>query len=382
MKFGKQLKQTIAESLPEWQPNFLDYKDLKKRINVDVSIETDFKSLSSSGTSRSVNETASSGEFLAALRKEVDKVNNFYLDMEEDFIIRFQFLANRVDALKLQQSVDRRLVQDLRRKLIDFLRDLVLLERFSEVNYTGFRKILKKHDKKTGLNLHMTYLLTVLETPFFLSTSRRKLQSAAERQLHCLEKFTKFRRTAESSFSNFSMEPTVQYDLQPILKLLENGDESSLARLMRCLDDQNVDKLGINWNATRELQSVTFLLLESTDDHFLGVAVLPKDDAMQFYVREGLVLSKVLRGKCVLRRTASRKGPVRTCTTTGPWPAFRFKIGEFLEWQSQSSENALVLLVTIPGFDGEMDQFTLPSKGGEEVVLSPEKKMVTVFPAM
>eukprot|EP00188_Purpureofilum_apyrenoidigerum_P001897 Plantae.Rhodophyta-Purpureofilum_apyrenoidigerum.ctg20943.p1 GENE.Plantae.Rhodophyta-Purpureofilum_apyrenoidigerum.ctg20943~~Plantae.Rhodophyta-Purpureofilum_apyrenoidigerum.ctg20943.p1 ORF type:complete len:383 (+),score=64.92 Plantae.Rhodophyta-Purpureofilum_apyrenoidigerum.ctg20943:301-1449(+) len=382
MKFGKQLKQTIAESLPEWQPNFLDYKDLKKKINVDISIDTGFKSISSSDTSRSVNEFASSEEFLAALRNEVDKVNNFYLDMEEDFIIRFQFLQNRVDALKLQPSVDRGLVQDLRKKLINFLRDLVLLERFSEINYTGFRKILKKHDKKTGLNLHTTYLLTVLETPFFLSTSRRKLQSAAERQLHCLEKFTKFRRTAESSFSTFSTEPMVQYDLQPLLKLLENGDESSLSRLMRCLDDQNVDKLGINCNATRELQFLTFLLLESTDDHFLGVAVLPKDEKVQFHVREGLVLSKVLRGKCVLRRTASRKAPVHTCSTSGPWPAFRFTIDEFLEWQNQSAENALILLVTIPGFDGEMDQFVLPSKEGEQVVLSPGKKIVTIFPAI
>ncbi len=32
MKFGKQLRGIVECSYPEWQPNFMSYKDLKKRI--------------------------------------------------------------------------------------------------------------------------------------------------------------------------------------------------------------------------------------------------------------------------------------------------------------------------------------------------------------
>lgn len=136
MKFGKQLKETVSESLPEWQPNFIDYKELKRRINgnaqtvvsgdVDCSVDmvNALEVSSSSRATMSVAVSASSNvgevevgrgattravtmddssanpdEFLNALKFEVEKVNNFYLDMEEDFIIRFQFLASKVDKL-------------------------------------------------------------------------------------------------------------------------------------------------------------------------------------------------------------------------------------------------------------------------------------------
>lgn len=79
----------------------MDYKDLKKKINVEIAggdVEGNSAS-SAEGVVRPTSDRPNTGQFLEALRTEVEKVNNFFLDMEEEFIIRCQLLASRVDDL-------------------------------------------------------------------------------------------------------------------------------------------------------------------------------------------------------------------------------------------------------------------------------------------
>jgi SPX domain protein involved in polyphosphate accumulation len=71
MKFGKRLKRQIEESLPEWRDHFLNYKELKRRLNAVSS-----------------PDPAAEARFLALLHAEVDKFNAFFLEQEEDFVIR------------------------------------------------------------------------------------------------------------------------------------------------------------------------------------------------------------------------------------------------------------------------------------------------------
>jgi SPX domain protein involved in polyphosphate accumulation len=73
MKFGKRLKKQIEESLPEWRSQFLNYKELKRRVNAVVSSPAP--------------SPAAEADFLALLNAEVDKFNHFFLEQEE-FIIR------------------------------------------------------------------------------------------------------------------------------------------------------------------------------------------------------------------------------------------------------------------------------------------------------
>lgn len=81
MKFGKRLKQQVEETFPEWRDKFLSYKHLKKLIGF----------ITSSGFGK-----AGEAEFVCLLNNEVDKFNSFFMEKEEDFIIRhkvlFQFL--------------------------------------------------------------------------------------------------------------------------------------------------------------------------------------------------------------------------------------------------------------------------------------------------
>jgi SPX domain protein involved in polyphosphate accumulation len=73
MKFGKRLKSQIEESLPEWRDNFLSYKDLKKLLR---GISADNPSLQAEAV------------FIQLLNMEIEKFNAFFLEQEEEFVIR------------------------------------------------------------------------------------------------------------------------------------------------------------------------------------------------------------------------------------------------------------------------------------------------------
>ena len=78
MKFGKRLKRQIEDTIPEWRDKFLSYKDLKKLVKL-ISITP------SSSTDLKVEE-----EFIQLLNSEIEKFNAFFVEQEEEFIIRLR----------------------------------------------------------------------------------------------------------------------------------------------------------------------------------------------------------------------------------------------------------------------------------------------------
>lgn len=253
MKFGKKLRELVQESDEEWKPNFMDYKELKKCIqpapsphnlgcddgatnhrqcmstkskdsdddeedendnDMDNENELPETVLVNNNPNKhkemlSINKQAvrkaeqQHAEFFYRFKREVDKVNEFFLEKQEDFIIEHQHLLSRVNQSVAPGSATRKLINDLRERLIKYHGELIVLEQFSTVNYTGFRKILKKHDKKTGINIQSVYLNTVLVTPFFLSDTVRRLIQSTESQLAKLDNVVKFKKPNPiSSFNN------------------------------------------------------------------------------------------------------------------------------------------------------------------------------------
>lgn len=227
MKFGKRLRATVESSYEEWRPMFMSYKDLKKCLKPSDPSAVDAESRDSDSKDhesdqnhdsdpehqnhpisvadqkrnlQAVQEAERSGrQFFTCFRQQVDKVNDFFLDKQEDFIIEHCQLSQKVQECLTPGAATRAEVLRLRHRLTYFHGELVLLENFSTVNYTGFRKILKKHDKKTGLSMRGIYLKTVLSTPFFLSDTVRKLVLKTEEQLAQLDRIKKFRRSNSSS---------------------------------------------------------------------------------------------------------------------------------------------------------------------------------------
>lgn len=86
MKFGKRLKQQVQETLPGWRDKFLSYKDLKKLVRLISSSPTMLNG--------SLEYGKAEEEFVVLLNNEIDKFNGFFMEQEEDFIIRHKVIFN------------------------------------------------------------------------------------------------------------------------------------------------------------------------------------------------------------------------------------------------------------------------------------------------
>ena len=86
MKFGKRLKQQVQETLPDWRDKFLSYKELKKLVRLISSAPPFLHGSSEYGKSEA--------EFVRLLNCEIDKFNAFFMEQEEDFIIRHEVISS------------------------------------------------------------------------------------------------------------------------------------------------------------------------------------------------------------------------------------------------------------------------------------------------
>lgn len=258
MKFGKLLRERVQESYPEWRPKFMNYKALKQAIYPPASTANGFGNGVNHSRRQSHSESlshdsdnvadiamlqgravppippapsqeqateyintiqraeASHAQFFCVFRGEVDKVNDFFLDKQEDFVMEHAQFSQRVNSALIPGRFSTSQLYHLRQRLTDFHGQLVLLDSFSTINFIGFRKILKKFDKKTQLNVHKFYMSTVLSTPFFTTPTVRNKIGEVENQLHQLEDFheTYFAPSLSSSMDVISFEPPRAVEMQ------------------------------------------------------------------------------------------------------------------------------------------------------------------------
>ncbi|ESQ42035.1 hypothetical protein EUTSA_v10014356mg [Eutrema salsugineum] len=186
MKFGKSLSNQIEQTLPEWRDKFLSYKDLKKRLKLIDSKTGDRPAkrlrLDSSfavGDDYSVGMSKEEINFVQLLEDELEKFNNFFVEKEEEYIIRLKELRDRI--AKAIDSKEK--MMTIRREIVDFHGEMVLLENYSALNYTGLVKILKKYDKRTGDLMRLPYIQKVLQQPFYTTDLLYKLIKESEAML-------------------------------------------------------------------------------------------------------------------------------------------------------------------------------------------------------
>lgn len=99
MKYGKRLRDEIERCLPEWRGEFISYKQLKKQLNLIDPVSRAKKR--SAGISIEDFFLAGNGrvdvnfmKFNQLLDVELHKVNTFYIDKEEDHVIRLKVHIN------------------------------------------------------------------------------------------------------------------------------------------------------------------------------------------------------------------------------------------------------------------------------------------------
>ncbi|RLM78219.1 SPX domain-containing protein 1-like [Panicum miliaceum] len=188
MKFGKSLNNQIVETLPEWRDKFLSYKDLKKRLKQigagDVDRERRSKRQRVGGDGSPPAMTADEAGFVALLDAELDKFNAFFLEKEEEYVIRQKELQDRAVSAAETGSAEELL--RVRKEIVDLHGEMVLLENYSALNYTGLVKILKKYDKRTGALIRLPFIQNVMQEPFFTTDLLYKLVKECEAMLEQL----------------------------------------------------------------------------------------------------------------------------------------------------------------------------------------------------
>ncbi|KAK4487615.1 hypothetical protein RD792_005731 [Penstemon davidsonii] len=182
MKFGKSLSNQIEETLPEWRDKFLSYKELKKRLKLIESRPLKRRRIDGDcveGAGEREAMTEAEVDFVNLLEDELEKFNTFFVEKEEEYIIRLKELQDRVAMAKdLKDEMIK-----IRKEIVDFHGEMVLLENYSALNYTGLVKILKKYDKRTGALLRLPFIQKVLQQPFFTTDLLYKLVKECERML-------------------------------------------------------------------------------------------------------------------------------------------------------------------------------------------------------
>jgi SPX domain protein involved in polyphosphate accumulation/uncharacterized membrane protein YidH (DUF202 family) len=154
MKFGKYLEKNKR---PEWGPYYINYEALKELISLS-SVETE-RALSGEEaqpreTSLSVVRTAGRQEsaeerFFKRLEAEVSKIGAFTAELVIQLRSKMSKMQAEASAMLSDDcgEVDPSLKAKLLEEAKSFGDIFLALEKYVNLNYMGFHKILKKHDK-------------------------------------------------------------------------------------------------------------------------------------------------------------------------------------------------------------------------------------------
>ncbi|CAG8481067.1 4911_t:CDS:2 [Ambispora gerdemannii] len=151
MKFGHHLRTSLY---PEWTFYYLAYDDLKRELKVRTR------------NKRSWTEE-DEVKFVELLEKELDKVFTFQTVKSGEINRRIQYSEKEISDITQSKTVTEDVYIALEQELSMIIADVHDLAKFTRLNYTGFLKIIKKHDKQTKWVLKPMYLARLNQKPFY-----------------------------------------------------------------------------------------------------------------------------------------------------------------------------------------------------------------------
>lgn len=150
MKFGDHLHNALIKKYSYY---YIDYDELKHYLKKSLK-ENDFK------WSDILEES-----FLNQMETELDKVYSFTKVKNTEVNLRIKDSEKLVN--KAIETKDENLFIDLESELSDIIADVHDLAKFTRLNYTGFQKIIKKHDKSTKFPLKPIWQVRLNAKPFY-----------------------------------------------------------------------------------------------------------------------------------------------------------------------------------------------------------------------
>ncbi|CAO3616132.1 unnamed protein product [Cunninghamella echinulata] len=149
MKFGAYLQ---SEIFVPWRLSYIQYDVLK----------TELKSRQEDHTWNERDEN----DFISLLENELDKVYDFVNAKLTEVEARINYCERSIRTFTNNPSfASDQNWEIMDEALTEVLFDVNDLAKFTRLNYIGFQKILKKHDKWTGLNLQMDFVPQLRSKP-------------------------------------------------------------------------------------------------------------------------------------------------------------------------------------------------------------------------
>lgn len=181
MKFGEQLASHLT---PEWRKQYIDYERLKNLLYENM-METPTEE-----DRREEHIARMDEQFFNECDQELTKINLFfsqkiaeaqgkYHELQTELQTFKDVLESRKEPLtvrrrfggkdKMHKEATRN-EQQLKLAFSEFYLSLVLVQNYQQLNATGFRKILKKHDKLTSNERGLDWRINKVEkSSFFLN---------------------------------------------------------------------------------------------------------------------------------------------------------------------------------------------------------------------
>lgn len=166
MRFGKTLQSSIH---PPWRDHYIDYAKLKKLLHEGDDSDSERGPTSRTDEDYEGKEWTENDESMFVeelINVQLEKVNNFQRTMSDQLKERTAGLEARLEKLvssgtlaapatdtdKQEPEISKEEKQKLLRQTLEELdsitSDINELEKFSRVNFTGFLKAAKKHDRR------------------------------------------------------------------------------------------------------------------------------------------------------------------------------------------------------------------------------------------
>jgi CDK inhibitor PHO81 len=178
MKFGKYIQSASADWATPW---YMEYKGLKKIISALESAGKGYTLLAAPPPDE-LDQSLKTA-FFYKLDRELDKVNEFYMQKEAQLRSRLIGLSGKLRLYEKRKRLDS--LKILKEAHVQFINDLAKLQKFVMVNFEGFRKILKKYDKRSKSATKDAYMARQVKIkPCFNSESLTELNDLVSNQLN------------------------------------------------------------------------------------------------------------------------------------------------------------------------------------------------------
>jgi SPX domain protein involved in polyphosphate accumulation/uncharacterized membrane protein YidH (DUF202 family) len=143
MRFGRTLRKSVYAP---WKDKYIDYAKLKSILREDQNDDED-ETWTEEDENRFCDEV---------FNTELEKVAQFQAEKIEDLRRRVDGAIETLKELpvaeggKLKTDADTQRLKDFESELDTITNEVKELQKYSNLNYTGFLKIVKKHDRKRG----------------------------------------------------------------------------------------------------------------------------------------------------------------------------------------------------------------------------------------